>query len=94
MRYAQLFTQTLPHSSFACRGVSGIDGTTAVAVGCAQAYAGSTLLITGDMSLSYDPAVLGLKSIPGSMNIVMINNRGGGIFILIPSTRNLDYREK
>lgn len=94
VRYAQLFTDNIPHSSFACRGVSGIDGTTATAAGCAMAYKGPTLLITGDMSMAYDTGVLGLESLPGNFKIVVINNQGGGIFRFIPSTREIPEREK
>lgn len=94
VRYAQLFTDNIPHSSFACRGVSGIDGTTATAAGCAMAYAGPTLLITGDMSMAYDTGVLGLNSLPDNFKIVVINNKGGGIFRFIPTTRNIAEREK
>ncbi|MDE7437163.1 MAG: 2-succinyl-5-enolpyruvyl-6-hydroxy-3-cyclohexene-1-carboxylic-acid synthase [Muribaculaceae bacterium] len=94
VRYAQLFTDNIPHSSFACRGVSGIDGTTATAAGCAMAYAGPTLLITGDMSMAYDTGILGLSSIPDNFKIIVINNQGGGIFRFIPSTRDIPEREK
>lgn len=94
IRYAQLFSSNIPHSTFSCRGVSGIDGTNAVAAGCAMSYAGSTLLITGDMSLAYDTDVLGLTHIPDRMKIVVINNRGGGIFRFIPSTQRLHCREE
>ena len=94
VRYAQLFTKNIPHSSFACRGVSGIDGTTAVAAGCAMAYAGRTLLITGDMSMAYDTGVLALRNIPDKFKIIVINNSGGGIFRFIPTTRELEAREK
>lgn len=94
VRYAQLFTTRIPHSSFACRGVSGIDGTTATAAGCAMEYKGPTLLISGDMSMAYDIGVLGLKDIPDRFKIIVINNGGGGIFRFIPTTRNVDEREK
>ncbi len=94
VRYGQLFTTNIPHASFGCRGVSGIDGTTATAAGCAISYKGSTLLITGDMSMSYDTGVLGIKDLPGNFKIAVINNKGGGIFRFIPSTRNCSCREE
>lgn len=94
VRYGQLFTETIPHASFGCRGVSGIDGTTATAAGCAMAYQGPTLLITGDMSMAYDTGVLGIENIPDNFKIVVINNKGGGIFRFIPSTRNCEGRDE
>lgn len=94
VRYGQLFTDRIPHASFGCRGVSGIDGTTATAAGTAIAYKGPTLLITGDMSMAYDTGVLGLRDIPPDFKIAVINNKGGGIFRFIPSTRNYTDREE
>lgn len=94
VRYGQLFTDRIPHASFGCRGVSGIDGTTATAAGTAMAYKGPTLLITGDMSMAYDTGVLGLRDIPTDFKIAVINNKGGGIFRFIPSTRNYTDREE
>ena len=94
VRYGQLFTDRIPHASFGCRGVSGIDGTTATAAGTAIAYKGPTLLITGDMSMAYDTGVLGLRDIPTDFKIAVINNKGGGIFRFIPSTRNYTDREE
>lgn len=94
IRYAQLFTQCLPHASYGNRGVSGIEGTTATAAGCALTYKGNTLLITGDMSFSYAPGVLGIKDLPAGFKIIVINNKGGGIFRFISPTRYTDCREE
>lgn len=94
VRYGQLFTGNVPHASFGCRGVSGIDGTTATAAGCAVSYNGPTLLITGDMSMAYGTGVLGLGNLPPDFKIIVINNRGGGIFRFIPSTRDCVGRDE
>ena len=94
VRYAQLFTERIPHATFGNRGVSGIEGTTATAYGTALAYQGPTLLISGDMSFAYDTGVLGLGEMPERFKIIVINNSGGGIFRFIPSTRNCEQREE
>lgn len=94
VRYAQLFTENIPHSSYSNRGVSGIEGTTATAIGCAIKYKEPTLLITGDLSFSYSVGLLGLNCVPDRFKIILINNKGGGIFRLIPTTRNIPCREK
>ncbi len=94
VRYGQLFTQNIPHAVFGCRGVSGIDGTSATAVGCAMAYQGPTLLLTGDMSMAYGVDILSLNNIPRNFKIIVINNSGGGIFRFIPSTRECPVREE
>lgn len=94
VRYAQLFTESVPHASFGCRGVSGIEGTTAAAAGAAMAYCGKTLLFTGDMSFAYSPGVMGYPELPDDFKICVINNNGGGIFRFIDTTRNLKQREE
>lgn len=94
VRYGQIFSKRLPHATFSNRGVSGIDGCTSTAVGCCKAYKGKTVLITGDMSMSYDIGALALPDIPGRMRIIVIDNNGGGIFRFIPTTSSLEEREK
>lgn len=90
VRYVQLFD----YSKFAridCnRGVSGIDGCTSTAIGASLTSTNSTILITGDMSMQYDIGALGCTFIPDNFKIIVLNNGGGSIFRIIPSTRNLD----
>lgn len=94
VRYAQLLLDRLPHACYCNRGVSGIDGTNATAFGVSLAYGGTTLLVTGDMSFAYCTEVLNLANLGGDLRIVVVNNRGGGIFRFIGTTRNLDIREE
>lgn len=94
VRYAQLFTTSIPHASYANRGVSGIEGTNATAAGCSIAYKDPTILLTGDMSFSYSPGVMGLESIPKNFKIIVINNKGGGIFRFISPTRYIEHRDR
>ena len=94
VRYAQLFTERIPHASYSNRGVSGIDGTNATALGCSLAYSDPTLLITGDMSFAYAPQIMGLDFVPDSFKVIVINNKGGGIFRFISPTRYIEHRDK
>lgn len=95
IRYAQIFTRRLPHAEYCNRGVSGIDGSTSTSIGCAIAYKGSTVLITGDSSFAYDISALQTMHMLGIvLKIVVINNGGGGIFRFIKSTSSLDCREE
>lgn len=94
VRYAQLLMTRLPHACYCNRGVSGIDGTNATALGGAIAYKGTTLLITGDMSFAYCPEVMQMRSLGGDLRIIVMNNSGGGIFRFIPTTRDLSIREE
>lgn len=83
IRYSQIISESIPHACFCNRGVSGIDGSTSTAVGASFTYRDITLLITGDMSLAYDLGGLAIQDIPPTMRIVVVNNKGGGIFRFI-----------
>ncbi|MCC8070673.1 MAG: 2-succinyl-5-enolpyruvyl-6-hydroxy-3-cyclohexene-1-carboxylic-acid synthase [Bacteroidales bacterium] len=91
VRYAQLFGDQKQHRVDCNRGVSGIDGSTSTAIGASLAYQGdATLLISGDMSASYDVGALGLRAVGGRFKMIVIMNGGGGIFRFIASTRHLE----
>lgn len=94
VRYGQLFTERMPHAVYSNRGVSGIDGTNATALGLSCSYADKTLLITGDLSFGYDTGILGLDQLNNKLKIIVINNNGGGIFRFIKTTRELECREE
>lgn len=94
VRYAQLLMERMPHICMCNRGVSGIDGSTATALGGASVYKGISVLVTGDMSLLYDCGALGLDNGTGRMVIIAVNNNGGGIFRFIRATRNIPERER
>ena len=62
------------------RGANGIDGTLSTALGIAHGGK-HTVLLTGDLALLHDTNGFLLKQkFRGSLTIVLINNRGGGIF--------------
>jgi 2-succinyl-5-enolpyruvyl-6-hydroxy-3-cyclohexene-1-carboxylate synthase len=69
------------------RGANGIDGTLSTALGAAHGGQPAVLL-TGDLSLLHDTNgfLLGPK-LRGSLTIVLIDNRGGGIFEHLPVAR-------
>lgn len=94
VRYACLGLAPMPHACWCNRGVSGIEGGNATAIGTAMCYAGPTMLITGDMSFSYAPEIMGLDLVPDDFKIVVLNNGGGGIFRCISATSTLPIREE
>ena len=94
VRYAQILTGRLPHASYCNRGVSGIDGSVSTAFGGAREYKGMTVVVTGDMSMTYDVGSLALSCIPDRVRLIVIDNNGGGIFRFIPTTSGLEEREK
>ena len=67
------------------RGANGIDGTLSSALGVAQATARPAVLLTGDLALLHDTNGFLLRAkFRGALTIVLINNRGGGIFEHLP----------
>ena len=63
------------------RGVNGIDGTVGTAIGIAHKSCVPTFLLTGELGFLHDSnALLFSKQFEGSLNIFLINNKGGGIF--------------
>jgi 2-succinyl-5-enolpyruvyl-6-hydroxy-3-cyclohexene-1-carboxylate synthase len=66
------------------RGANGIDGTLSTAVGLAHGAA-PMVLLTGDLALLHDTNGFLLRpKFRGSLTVVLINNRGGGIFEHLP----------
>ena len=66
------------------RGANGIDGTLSTALGVAHDGLASVLL-TGDLAFLHDSnGLLAAKGLKGSLTVVLINNRGGGIFEHLP----------
>ena len=67
------------------RGVSGIDGTIASAAGYAAGSGKPVTLLVGDLAFLHDlNSLQQLNKIVQPLTIVLINNRGGGIFSFLP----------
>lgn len=84
IRYAQLFPIDSSIEVFCNRGTSGIDGSTSTAIGAAIGSEKPNILITGDIGFLYDSNALWNNYIPKNFKIILINNRGGGIFRILP----------
>jgi 2-succinyl-5-enolpyruvyl-6-hydroxy-3-cyclohexene-1-carboxylate synthase len=70
------------------RGANGIDGTLSTALGIAHASDAPAVLLTGDLAFLHDANGLLLRGkVRGSLTVVLINNRGGGIFEHLPIAR-------
>lgn len=79
------------------RGASGIDGFVSTAVGAALGRdrttgTGPTAALAGDLSILHDMTglVIGDDEPLPSLPIVVLNNDGGGIFDLLPYSRDVD----
>ncbi len=95
IRYAQLFGTRHGMKCFGNRGVSGIDGSTSTALGTSLVATDFTsLLVTGDMSFSYDINGLTSQYNSNRFKIIVMNNQGGNIFRFINGPSDLPELEK
>ncbi len=94
IRYSQLFGEEVTAVTRCNRGVSGIDGCSSTALGESLVSDAPTLLITGDMSFSYDIAALNSRYNSANFKIIVIANGGGGIFRFIKGASDLDELEE
>jgi 2-succinyl-5-enolpyruvyl-6-hydroxy-3-cyclohexene-1-carboxylate synthase len=67
------------------RGVAGIDGTVSTAIGAALAHDGPAYALLGDLTLLHDTTglVIGPDEPRPDLTLVVLNDRGGGIFGLL-----------
>ena len=78
-------------ATYANRGVNGIDGVVSTVLGVA---AGSRAIgLVGDLTLLHDVSGLveGLGNVGGSCVLVVVDNRGGGIFSFLPQATVLEH---
>ena len=84
IRYAQLFDNSAIQETWCNRGTSGIDGSTSTVYGAATSQPSQKyLFITGDVAFHYDINALWNEIPLRNLNIIVINNGGGGIFRII-----------
>jgi len=73
------------------RGVNGIDGVLSTAVGVAAESGKFTALLIGDIALLHDTnGLLNLMQRAVNLKIVVVDNKGGGIFSFLPQSTTLD----
>jgi 2-succinyl-5-enolpyruvyl-6-hydroxy-3-cyclohexene-1-carboxylate synthase len=73
------------------RGVNGIDGVVSTAVGVATESGKFTALLIGDIALLHDTnGLLNLMQREVDLKIVVVDNKGGGIFSFLPQATTLD----
>lgn len=94
VRYAQLFKQKKDLVFHSNRGTSGIDGAVSTAAGAAFVNGMQTTLITGDLGFFYDSNALMNHHLKPNLRIIIINNRGGGIFRFITGPGETDQLEE
>lgn len=73
------------HRVFANRGVNGIDGQVATAIGLGLATGRRVRALLGDLALLHDlPALASTRIAPAGGDLVVLANGGGAIFDLLP----------
>lgn len=74
------------------RGASGIDGITSTAAGIALGSGCETWLVTGDLAFLHDlSGLLNLCAENISLTIIVVNNKGGTIFRMLPVYSDADW---
>ncbi|WP_404421753.1 2-succinyl-5-enolpyruvyl-6-hydroxy-3-cyclohexene-1-carboxylic-acid synthase [Nibricoccus sp. IMCC34717] len=79
---------------FCNRGANGIDGNVSTALGLAH-RGPRTVAVVGDLAFLHDGnALLNARHVAGSLVLIVINNRGGGIFQHLPiATADVPFRD-
>jgi len=75
------------------RGANGIDGQVATAAGVAESVNARTILTLGDLALSHDVGSLALLDAASTLQLIVIDNSGGGIFEMLPQATSMDSGE-
>jgi 2-succinyl-5-enolpyruvyl-6-hydroxy-3-cyclohexene-1-carboxylate synthase len=76
------------------RGANGIDGTVSTALGAAL-YSKSLYLVLGDLTFFHDlNGLIAAKLYNIDINIILVNNNGGGIFSFLPQSEHPKHFER
>ena len=74
---------------FANRGANGIDGSISTAAGVAASTGWSSWAVVGDLALLHDSNGLATLRDAPSLRVLVVDNRGGGIFSFLPQADSM-----
>ncbi|MGM9713160.1 MAG: 2-succinyl-5-enolpyruvyl-6-hydroxy-3-cyclohexene-1-carboxylic-acid synthase [Prevotella sp.] len=85
VRAGMMYSKAYRHCN---RGLNGIEGSLSVAAGMAAAATNEAMrnvyCVIGDLSFFYDSNAMWIEEMAGNMRIMLINNRRGAIFSMLP----------
>ncbi len=93
IRYSQLFDIDKSINVYCNRGTSGIDGSTSTAIGASINYKHNTVLSQRFKFLLRQQCFVE-RFIPLNFRIILINNRGGGIFKILTKDNSSELFKK
>lgn len=89
------FTGNHTQRIYANRGANGIDGVISSALGMSAVVKQRSILLTGDLTLFHDMnGLMMAKNYQLPLDIIVINNNGGGIFSFLPQAGAPKYFEQ
>lgn len=94
IRYSQNLPIREDLTYYSNRGTSGIDGCVSAAVGAAMVSDLGHVLLLGDLSFVYDSNAMWNRDFPENLKIVVLNDRGGGIFRLLKGPSEMAFFEE
>ena len=81
-----------PPTVLSNRGANGIDGVTSTALGVAAGQDRPVVAVLGDLAFLHDAsALVSVGDDTGSCTLVVLDNRGGGIFSFLPQAGILEH---
>ena len=85
IRFMDMYNSKSENKFYSNRSLSGIDGVVSSAIGFAEGKKKNIYLIIGDLALIHDLNALStLRNSPINLKIILVNNKGGGIFNFLP----------
>lgn len=91
IRYSQIRPVKSGYTWYSNRGTSGIDGSLSTAAGAAMVSSDLHVVILGDLSFIYDSNALWNREFPGNLKIIVLNDKGGGIFRLLDGPDRMSF---
>lgn len=89
-----VFTGIKTQKIYANRGANGIDGVISTALGMSATTTQRSVLLVGDLTLFHDMnGLMMAKQYSLPLDIIVINNNGGGIFSFLPQSHADEYFE-